>query len=92
MANSIKENFTNILLFLVAAFGGTLGTRILNILEQQGKDIVEIKVYVGASKIIEDTIKEKNQEQDKEIERLRNAKGIAFFKHETGNLKPQYER
>jgi hypothetical protein len=92
MPKSIKDNLTNILILLVTAFGGTLGAMILSRLDKQGEDIVLLKVYVGASKIVEDTNKEKNQEQDKEIEKLRNAKGIALFKHEQGILKPQYER
>jgi hypothetical protein len=76
MPKSVQEQFTNILLFLVAAFGGVLGTTILTNQKEMQKDITEIKISIGIGN-------QKNIDQDDDIKRLKDVKGVVkLFKHE----------
>lgn len=74
-----KERFTQILLFLVAAFGGVLGTQILNKQEKMIEDIAAIKVAIGIIQNEQNNLKENSNDFK---ERLKNYKITKFYKHE----------
>lgn len=76
MPKTFKEQFTNWLLGLSVALGGTLGGLILNNQTEMQKDITAIKVSIGVGN-------QKNIDQDDDIKRLQDARGVVrLFKNE----------
>ena len=82
MPNNFKEQFTNILLFLVAAFGGVLGTTILNTQNKIQEDLTIIKVAIGVMQNEEKNILEKNKEQDELLKKRISKYSQRLFKNE----------
>lgn len=83
MAKTIQKQFTNILLILSMAFGGTLGTLILTNQSEMQKDITTIKVSIGIDKNKIENIEKKNDEQDRRLEQRQSiSSNQKLFKHE----------
>jgi hypothetical protein len=82
-AKTLKEQFTNVLLVLSMAFGGTLGTLILSNQDTMQKDITAIKVSIGVDKTKIEDIEQRNDKQDNRLDKIQGVTANQkLFKHE----------
>ena len=82
MPKIIENNFTNILLGLILSLGSFWGNSVINKLDQQSKDIVDIKVSLGMIKVEQDNLKIYNDKQDVNIKTLQDKKIGLLYKNE----------